>query len=149
MMRTTSAVRSLHARMHESSNRTAAVRSRYLTTEDPEWTNDGPTNWIIGTVENLGYSRLGIAGAASGHLVLHNDGLADLAILSAPGVCGTADALFTYLPRGASRILPDTEFHILQGERRGGRPVLVGEIIDDGPLALQFFFDGPPPQLRG
>lgn len=147
-MRTTSAVRSLHTRMHASSNRTAAVRRRYLTADDPEWTNDGPTNWIIGTVENLGYSRLGIAGATTGHLVLLNEGLADLAILSTSGLCGTDGALFTYLPSGSSRILPDSEFHILQGERRGGRPVLVGEIIDDGPLALQFFFDGPPPQLR-
>ncbi len=148
-MRTTSAVRSLHTRMHASSNRAAAVRRRYLTTDDPEWTNDGPTNWIVGTVENLAYSRLGIAGSAASHLVLHNDGLADLAILSTPGVFGAADALFTYLPSGSSRILPDSEFHILQGERLGGRPVLMGEIIDDGPLALQFFFDGPPPQLRG
>ena len=147
-MRTTSAVRSLHTRMHASSNRTAAVRRRYLTADDPEWTNDGPTNWIIGRVERLGYSRFGAAGSMIGHLVLHNGGDDDLAVLSTPDVSGTGGALFTFLPSGASRILPDTEFHIVQGERCDGRPVLVGEIVDDAPGGPQFFFDGPSPQPR-
>ncbi|GAC48054.1 hypothetical protein [Gordonia aichiensis] len=148
MKRTAGAVGSLHARMHASSIRTIAIRGRYLTPDDAEWTNDGPTNWIIGRVERLGYSRFGAAGSMIGHLVLHNGGDDDLAVLSTPDVSGTGGALFTFLPSGASRILPDTGFHIVQGERHDGRPVLVGEIVDDGPLGPRFFFDGPTPRLQ-
>ncbi|MGV9823923.1 MULTISPECIES: hypothetical protein [unclassified Gordonia (in: high G+C Gram-positive bacteria)] len=126
----------------------AVIRSRFLAPGDREWTNDGAANWVIGHVCGLAYSRLGAHDGDTGHLVLHNDSDSDLAVLSVPGTAGTEGTRFTYVPRGSARILPETELHIVQAERLNGHPVLIGEIIDDDPLPVQFLFDGPAPTLR-
>ncbi|MGW0039183.1 hypothetical protein [Gordonia sp. NPDC003376] len=105
------------------------VADRFLTPGDPEWTEDGAATWLTGQAGGLTYTCT--PGRADSHLTLHNRGGSDLAVLSLPGFTGTTDTRFTPLPSGASAALPDSEFHILQGERRDGRPVLVGQIVDD------------------
>ncbi|MGC4935367.1 hypothetical protein ACLQ3C_16990 [Gordonia sp. DT30] len=104
--------------------------SRFLSPGDCDWTDDGAGNWLAGYAGGLCYSLT--PRRADSHLTLHNRGGRDLAVLSIPGFAGTTDARLTMLPSGTSAALPDNEFHILQGERRGGRPVVVGQIVDDG-----------------
>ncbi|MEP9414831.1 hypothetical protein ABLE92_10825 [Gordonia sp. VNQ95] len=104
--------------------------SRFLTPGDGEWTDDGAGTWLTGHAGGLSYSVAEPANRDS-HLTVHNRGCRNLAVLSTPGFAGTTGTRFTMLPSGSSAALPDVEFHILQGERRDGRPVLVGQIIDD------------------
>ncbi|MFW0785540.1 hypothetical protein AAFP35_13575 [Gordonia sp. CPCC 206044] len=116
------------------------VRERFLTADDPEWTNDGAADWLSGHVSGLTYSRT----PGSGHLVLHNRGARDLAVLSTK-TRDTEDAEFTHVPAGGDVDLPDADFHIVQSERIGHRPVLVGQIVDDAPDhgEPRFLLDGP------
>ncbi|WLP89489.1 hypothetical protein [Gordonia sp. NB41Y] len=105
------------------------VADRFLTPGDPEWTDDGAATWLTGHAGGLTYTCT--PGRADSRLTLHNRGCGDLAVLSLPGFTGTTGTRFTHLPSGSSAALPDSEFHILQGERLDGRPVLVGQIVDD------------------
>lgn len=107
-----------------------STTTRFLTPDDCEWTDDGAATWLTGRTGGLTYSFTDPANRDT-HLVLHNRGGHDLAVLSMPGFAGTADTRFSLLPSGSSVALPDVEFHIVQGERRDGRPVLVGQIVDD------------------
>ncbi|MGV9713911.1 hypothetical protein ACWDTI_25000 [Gordonia sp. NPDC003424] len=117
------------------------VRARFLTPDDHDWTNDGAATWIAGHVCGLTYSTAPI----TGRLVLHNRGARDLAVLSTPHLPGTVGTVLNYLPAGDSVELPTAESHILQAERVGGRPVLVGQIIvgDGMHDEPQFLIDGP------
>ncbi|MFW0796635.1 hypothetical protein AAFP30_22715 [Gordonia sp. CPCC 205515] len=115
----------------------AQILARFLSPDDHDWTNDGAATWIAGHVSGLTYSIDG----PTKRLVLHNRGAADLAVLSTPRMTGTDGSVFTYLPTATSVMLPTAQSHILQSERRDGRPVLVGQILD-GDLP-QFLLDGP------
>ncbi|MEE3849414.1 hypothetical protein VZC37_03680 [Gordonia sp. LSe1-13] len=117
------------------------VRARFLTPDDPDWTNDGAVNCVTGHVSGLTYS----SGPGADHIVLHNGSADDLGVLSVPELPDTAGAVFTYLPAGASVDLPTAEFHALQTERVAGRPVLVGQIVESasGENEPEFTLDGP------
>lgn len=108
---------------------TTSGASRFLGPDDREWTEDGLGTWLTGEVGGLSYSLT--PRDRDSHLTLHSRGRGDLAVLSMPGFAGTSEARLTLLPHGTSAALPDNEFHILQRERRAGRPVVVGQIIDD------------------
>ncbi|WP_244332336.1 hypothetical protein [Gordonia polyisoprenivorans] len=104
--------------------------SRFLTPGDRDWNDDGAGTWIAGYAGGLTYTLT--ADSADTRLTLHNRGRSDLAVLSIPGFTAMSGARLTPLSAGSSAALPDNEFHVLQAERRGGRPVVVGQIVDDG-----------------
>ena len=115
--------------------------SRFLTPGDRDWNDDGAGTWIAGYADGLTYTLT--ADSADSRLTLHNRGRTDLAVLSIPGFTAMSGARLTPLSAGSSAALPDNEFHVLQAERRGGRPVIVGQIVDDGEPA--FLFHPPRP----
>ncbi|QUD83639.1 hypothetical protein J8M97_02895 [Gordonia polyisoprenivorans] len=108
--------------------------SRFLTPGDRDWNDDGAGTWIAGYAGGLTYTLT--ADSVDSRLTLHNRGRTDLAVLSIPGFTAMSGARLTPLSAGSSATLPDNEFHVLQAERRGGRPVIVGQIVDDGEPAF-------------
>lgn len=120
------------------------IRGRFLTPDDVDWTNDGAATWMPGHVTGVTYSH----SAGSRRVILHNRGHRDLGVLSTPELPGTDGTRFTHVPLGDSVELPAAEFHILQTERVGGRPVCVGQIsaaTDPYGDEPRFVLDGPGP----